>query len=77
MNERHRAIRALLSSMSPPRAIAYIKAFELPTDEESVIIACDVRRRSCVQVAQALNMTEDTVKRNRKRGYAKIADGIS
>lgn len=76
MNERHRAIRALLTTMNPKRAIAYIKAFELPPDEETALIECDVRRRSCVQVAEAMHIAPDTVKRYRQRAYRKIASEI-
>lgn len=76
MNERHRAIRALLTSMSPRRAVWYIKAFELPQDEETAIIECDVRRKSCVQVAEKLHVAPDTVKRYRQRAYRKIASEL-
>lgn len=76
MNERHRAIRALLTTMAPPRAVAYIKAFELPEDEETVIIECDVRKKSCVQVGEILHVSPDTIKRYRRRAYIKIAADI-
>lgn len=76
MNERHRAIRTLLTTTSPKRAIEYIKAFELPEDEETALIECDVRRKSCVQVAELLHIAPDTVKRYRQRAYRKIASEI-
>lgn len=76
MNEQHRAIRALLTSTSPRRAIEYIKAFELPPDEETAIIECDVRRKSCVQVAETLHVAPDTVKRYKQRAYKKISSEL-
>lgn len=76
MNERHRAIRAMLASVSPKRAIEYIRAFDLPADEETALIECDIRRRSCVQVAEMLHVAPDTVKRYRQRAYRKIASEI-
>lgn len=76
MNERHRAIRALLTTMNPRRAVAYIKAFELPQDEETALIECDVRGKSCVQAAEILHVSADTVKRYRKRAYRKITNDI-
>jgi DNA-directed RNA polymerase specialized sigma24 family protein len=63
--------------MAPRRAIEYIKAFELPAEEEICIIEADVRKRSLVEIALARNMAVDTVKRNRKRAYMKIADQIN
>lgn len=76
MNERHRAIRALLTTMSPRRAVEYIKSFELPLDEETALIECDVRRKSCVQVGYTLHIAPDTVKRYKRRAYSKIAADI-
>lgn len=52
MNSQHRAIRALLQSMAPKRAIAYIRAFELPEEEAQYLIECDVRRKSYVKAAE-------------------------
>lgn len=77
MNEQHRAIRALLTTMSPKRAVGYIRSFELPADEEAVLIECDVRQKSCVQMAYALHVAPDTVKRYRRQAYRKIADEIN
>ncbi len=55
----------------------YIKAFELPEDEETALIQCDVRRKSCVQVGIMLHVDPDTVTRYRRRAYGKIADEIN
>ena len=73
MNSKHRQIRAQLSSMAPKKAMAYILSFELPTDEAFCIIECDVRQKSCVQVAIEKNLSVDSVKKYRQRAYHKIA----
>lgn len=77
MNAQHREIRAKLSRMAPQRAVDYVKAFDLPPMEEACIIECDVRGRSCVDVAMDLFVSSDTIKNCRRRAYGKIADGIS
>lgn len=76
MNEQHRAIRALLATMAPKRAVEYIRSFELPADEEAVLIACDVRGKSCVEAARDLHTSPETVKRYRRKAYHKISDDI-
>lgn len=74
MNSQHRAIRAKISSMAPRRAVAYILSLELPADEAACIIECDVRGRSCVQVAQMLHLSVDGLAKLRRRAYTKIAN---
>ena len=75
MDSQHKQIRAKLSSMAPKRAVAYILSFELPEDEAACIIECDVRRKSCVQVADMLHVSVDGLAKIRRRAYAKITDG--
>lgn len=77
MNSQHRAIRALLQSMAPKRAIAYIRAFELPEEEARYLIECDVRRKSYVKAAEDNHTTPEVIKRRRQRAYRKIADAIT
>lgn len=77
MNSQHRAIRALLTTMAPRRAEAYIRAFELPEDEEAFLIACDVRGLSCMQAAAEFHTSLETVKRRRQSAYRKIADDMT
>lgn len=62
--------------MAPKRAIHYIKSFELPVDEQNSLIECDVHNLSCIQAAQALNMSPEQLKRARQRAFRKIADQI-
>lgn len=76
MNSTHREIRAKLQSMAPQRAVAYIAALELPSDEAFCIIECDVRKKSRQQVADCLYSSQEYVKRCRRRGYRKIADTV-
>ena len=75
MDTQHKAIRAQLSSMAPRRAVAYIRSFELPPDEMACLVECDVRGRSCVQVAQMLHLSVDGLAKLRRKAYRKIADG--
>lgn len=77
MNGQHRAIRALLTTMAPKRAVDYIRSFELPAEEELYLIECDVRRKSCVAVAMEYHATEDIVKRRKQSAYAHIADQLN
>lgn len=77
MNSQHRAIRALLQTMAPRRAIDYIRSFQLPEEEELFLIECDVRSKSYAEAAAEHNMTPEVIKRRRQRAYAKIADTIN
>lgn len=77
MNSQHRAIRALLSSMSPRRAVGYIQSFQLRPDEEAVLVECDVRGLSYIQAADKLHISPDAIKERKRRAYSKIADEIN
>lgn len=75
MNSQHRAIRAVLQSMSPKRATDYIKSFGLTEEEERVLIECDVKRRTYASQYRD-GYTERVIKDRKKSAYAKIADEI-
>lgn len=60
--------------MSPRAAVAYVEALELPEDEAYSVIECDIRRRSCVRVAEALNRSVDGIRKIRQRAYSKMAN---
>lgn len=62
--------------MAPRRAVEYILSFELPQDEAACIIECDVRRKSCVQVADMMHVSVDGLAKIRRRAYTKMADDI-
>lgn len=76
MDSQHKAIRAKLTSMAPKRAVAYILSFELPPSEAACIIECDVRQKSCVQVAMERSLSVDAVKKYRRRAYRKMASEV-
>ena len=76
MNTRHREIRALLSSMSPKRAEQAVRLVCLPPDEETAVLAVDVHGQSCLQTAERLHVSVDTVKRLRRSAYRKLQDEI-
>ena len=76
MNSTHREIRAKLQSMAPQRALAYIAALELPSDEAFCIIECDVKGKSYAQLCTQHYVTPEYINRRRRRAYGKIADHI-
>lgn len=77
VNKQHKAIRAMLGSMAPKRAVAYIREQELPEDEELCLIECDVRKKSYLQVGALLCVSPEVIKRKRRAAFAKIADGMN
>lgn len=79
MNAQHKAIRALLTTMAPKRAIEYIKSFELPEEEEYCLIECDVRRRGYSQLITDENrpLSPEVIKKRRNSAYSHIADQIN
>lgn len=77
MDSQHKAIRALLNTMSPKRAESFIKAFELPADEELFLIECDVRDKSYIQVMEEYHTTRSVIRDKRRRAFSKIADAIN
>lgn len=77
MNSQHRAIRAVITSMSPRRATAYISAFELPAEEEACVLLHDVSGLSYTQISELCHASPETIKRRRQRAYSKIADELA
>lgn len=77
MNSQHRAIRSLLSSMAPRRAVGYIQSFQLRPDEEAVLVECDVYGLSYIQASDKLNLSPEAIKERKRRAYSKIADEIN
>lgn len=62
--------------MSPKRATSYIKAFELPEDEEYFLLHCDVKKESVCKASSNFGLTIDSGKKIRQRAYAHIADDL-
>lgn len=77
MNSQHRAIRALVSEMSLERLKDYMNAFGLSEKEQICIVEKDVLDLSYVQICNDHGFTPEVVKEARRRGYAKISDGIA
>lgn len=76
MEKANREIRALLSSMAPARAAQAVRLVGLPPDEETAVLAVDVHGQSCLQTAERLHVSVDTVKRLRRSAYRKLQDEI-
>lgn len=76
MEKTNREIRALLSSMAPARAAQAVRLVGLPPDEETAVLAVDVHGQSCLQTAERLHVSVDTVKRLRRSAYRKLQDEI-
>lgn len=76
MDQRSRTVRAKLRGMAPAASIPYIQSFQLPEDEELVLIECDARGRSVQQVAQAMRLSPETVWRRRRSALRKISKEI-
>lgn len=77
MNSQHRAIRSLLSSMAPRRAVGYIQSFQLRPDEEAVLVECDVHGLSYIQAADKLHLSPEAIKERKRRAYSKIVDAMA
>lgn len=77
MDSQHRAIRALLSTMSYDRAIDFIHAFHLPEKEQICIIEKEINDLSYPQICDKYGFSPEVVKMARRRGFAKIVDGIA
>lgn len=75
MDDRTHAVRDLLRSMAPAASIPYIRSFQLPEEEELALIEIDARGKSVQQVAQARNLSPETVKRRRQKALRKLARG--
>lgn len=74
MDQRCRALRDRLRRMAPHRAVAYVEAMGLPSQEAYCVLACDVRGLSCQQAADALHMSADGLHKLRRRVYRKMLD---
>lgn len=73
MNTDRRSVRLRLRSMAPSVSISYIKSFQLPEDEELVLIQHECRGRSLDSIAIAMSVSVETVKRRRQAALAKIS----
>ena len=74
MDNRSKAVRRQLRSMAPSQSIPYIQSFQLPAEEEQVLIECEARGKSVQQVAMSMNLSAETVWRRRRTALAKIVN---
>jgi hypothetical protein len=72
MEIKAKALRAALRDMIPAKSVPVVKSFGLTPDEEKYIIAVDIRRKSIAQTAMENHASEETVKRGRERGFARM-----
>ena len=72
MDESSRAVRQMLQGMAPSRSIPYIQSFQLPEDEELVLILFDCKKKSLQQIAMQTHMSVESVKRRRRAAIRKI-----
>lgn len=73
MQETRKLIRQAINRMSTREAKAWVRSFQLRTEEEEAIIACDIKRVPVWQAAVELNCSRESVSRRRGRGYDRIA----
>ena len=69
-----KAVRRTLQNMAPSVAVPYIKSFELPEEEEVVVIRHDCRRESLQQIAISMSLSVEAVKDRRAAALQKIAN---
>ena len=75
MNEEHLKIRNVIRMMSPRRAILYIKSFGLPEEEETLLIECDVYRKTYAGL-YSKGYSSKTIKSAKQRAYTNIANEL-
>jgi DNA-directed RNA polymerase specialized sigma24 family protein len=76
MDRKSSAVRFVLSTTDPKRAIEMVKSFSLPSDEEVCIIDREIKKKSIQQIAMEQNISPETVKRRRRSGLYKIVDSL-
>ena len=76
MDKASRNLRARLSAMAPVRSIPYIQSFQLPPEEELVLIEKEARGKSVQQIAMEQNLSVETVWRRRRAALRKISHAL-
>ena len=74
MDKSSKDLRARLAAMAPVRSIPYIQSFQLPHEEELVLIEEEARGKSVQQIALDHNLSVETVWRRRKAALKKISE---
>lgn len=65
-------VRAMLRGMAPAKSIPLIQSYQLPAEEEAVLILCDAQGCSVLQAALELNVSPETVWRRRRAALKKL-----
>lgn len=73
MDVTHMAVRNALAELGTAAKLDLIRSFCLPPDEERCLIDREVKGKSVQQIADALSLSPETVKRRRKRALTQIA----
>lgn len=76
MDKISKDLRAKLRGMAPVQSIPYIQSFQLPAEEELVLIERECRGKSVQQIALEQNLSVETVKRRRQTALSKICRAI-
>lgn len=76
MDQKTKNIRMQLRAMAPVDAIAWIRRFQLPEDQERVLIDHECRNRSLQQIAEGMSLTADTVKTYRRKALRRIVNSL-
>ena len=63
--------------MAPNRAVEFVRSFDLPEEEAQSIILCDVRQKSYVQASDILHLSQESIKRKRRKALDKIIDALT
>lgn len=76
MNAMRKALKHAVKRMGTREAKAWIKTFELPEEEESAIIMCDVEGLSLVQASLKSNHSPEVISRYKGLAYDRISREI-
>lgn len=76
MDDRTAAIRTMLSSMAPVKAIPLVKSFQLPEQEEFFILEHEVKKKDLTYLADTYGLSVRAVKHRRKQGLMKIYQSL-
>lgn len=76
MDQISKDLRSKLRSMAPVQSIPYIQSFQLPEEEELVLVERECRGKSVQQIALEQNLSVETVKRRRQTALAKICRAL-
>lgn len=68
--------KSLFYFLPPVKAIPLLESFHLPKDDYNAIYEVEIMKLTLDSAAMKLNMTIDTLKRRRERGYDTIIKSL-